>query len=128
MALSKLSKDELKKMSKTLKLNNGENDCWGKYWTEFRIKDKNNGNKIGRGDNEYKDNDEDKKMRKDANDLNLVPLRWPCNLYGVTVPFDFEKKSHESLKVHHKIFTRYWTQENVESSAILRFQFSVHLS
>lgn len=108
MKLSKLNETELKKMNKTLKINNGKGQIWGNYWIEFRIKDIDNN-------------------KKDANDLNIVPLRWPCNLYNISVPFNFEKKNHEILKVHNKIFTKYWMQENTESCAILRFQFAAHL-
>lgn len=43
-----------------------------------------------------------------------------------TVPF--KEDVGQVLKIHKSIFTRYWTQENVEASAVLRFQFRAELT
>ena len=67
-----------------------------------------------------------KKKEKDYG-YDAVPLRWPCDLYGVTLPFK-EHGQGQVLKVHRSIFTRYWSQENVEAPAVLRFQFRAVLS
>ena len=111
--LAKLKKNEIKQVmsGKDISCNDGTGDILGEYWIEFRIKEKD------------KSNHNNNKNKKDENAVSTVPLRWPCKLYGVTVPFNYEEREQQVLKVHHSVFTNYWISENSQSSAVLRFQF-----
>eukprot|EP01083_Nonionella_stella_P293154 996938_1 len=119
MRLSRLKQEEIENMKAMDLMNTGEGDVLGEYWIEFKTgsKEKNNSNK-----NKNKDK-ENEKMES----IERVPLRWPSDLYGITVPFNYEKRMHQMLRVHHSMFTKYWAQPNANSSAVLRFQFQAVL-
>eukprot|EP01084_Bolivina_argentea_P212956 361864_1 len=94
--LIKLDKNDLNNLGISY-LNNGLkniNIC-GKYFIELKMKNKNN----------------DNKKDKDENNNNNIPLRWPCDLYPIQIPFNYEIKMKQILKIHHSIFTKYWTKQ-----------------
>merc|ERR1711933_336831 len=91
--LSKLRRNEIKQLmnGKEVQCNDGSGDVLGEYWIEFRVKEQSNSS-----NHNYK---KGKSEKEDA--VSTIPLRWPCKLYGVSVPFDYEEREHQVLKVHH---------------------------